>query len=300
MNDQTIFRRAKDRDNPYVMVDKSIFENDALSWQAKGLMGYLLSRPDDWIVRMPDLVKHGLGGMDTIRTTIKELEEHGYLVRRREHDASGLFLWVTEVHEIPIPIQPSTDHPYMDEPYMDEPSMVSPSAVNPTLLSTDLTKIECTKEESPIGDLPGEDIEKTEEPPPRDYLTDVVATYKRTKGKPSWTIPAGAGGADPYLDGPLLAACAILRITPESLAPKEQRSYASVIRTITEGVKDGTPELFIQACQMWAGYGPSWKGKTGPPYSSIRGDGFRDDMQMLMRQITSGTIGKANGWSKDF
>jgi hypothetical protein len=105
LNNQTIFRRAKDRQNPYVMIDRTIFEVETLSYKAKGLMGYLLSRPDDWTVRMTDLIRRSTDGEHAVRTAVQELEEHGYMVRMRGRDPdTGQFGPVTiEVHEVPVP-----------------------------------------------------------------------------------------------------------------------------------------------------------------------------------------------------
>jgi len=141
---------------------------------------------------------------------------------------------------------------------------------------------------------------RDELPGPEQELPDPIASILKhsKKKKRSWTVPAAAGGADPYRDDPLTAACAVLRISPEVLTENEQRQYALVIREITEGVKTGTPELFTKACRAWATNGPTWKGKTCAPYSNIRSDGFRDDMQTLMRQILSDTLTTPDSWSK--
>jgi len=125
----------------------------------------------------------------------------------------------------------------------------------------------------------------------KDYLSMSAEVHRRTGGKPSPTIPAAAGGADPYLDGPLTAACAILRITPEVLDEKQQRSYAAKIREIVDDIQGGTPEMFVKACKMWGKHGPAWKGKESAPYPDVFVKGFELDMSNLMRQILSGSVG---------
>jgi hypothetical protein len=145
VTDQTIFRRAKDRDNPFVMIDKSIFEDTSISWKAKGLMGYLLSRPDNWTVRMGDLAKRSKDGLSATRSTVDELIQAGYIIRTRENDDKGHFSWFYEVHEIPQappPAEPSTGNPYMDNPSME----------NQPLTNTDLTKTEDTNKYAADGD----------------------------------------------------------------------------------------------------------------------------------------------------
>lgn len=136
-----------------------------------------------------------------------------------------------------------------------------------------------------------------EEPPAQesiltetDPLLMAAKVQERTGGKRSMTIPAAAGGADPYLDGPLSAACTIFRILPGALGEKEASMWAGKLQLITEGVKDGTPELFVQACRMWKDHGPSWKGRDCAPYSGPYSKAFGEDVQLLMRQIASGTI----------
>jgi predicted transcriptional regulator len=273
---------------PFAQVETELLKDPHITPQCKALYSLLVSYGPDRIFPGQETLADCLGvTRQTINTWLVKLRDLGLIGWDRRGSMSNQYYIYGYVNVKP------------DIQQMSSLDDIRCKAELTRSISTELDP--SNQEESPIGDLPGEEIQKTEETPPRDYLTDVVAIYKRTKGKPSWTIPAEAGGADPYLNGPLMAACAVLRITPEALTEKEQRDYASVIRKIAEGVKDGTPELFIQACQMWSSCGPTWKGKTGPPYSSIRGDGFRDDMQILMRQITSGTIGKGgNGWSRSY
>ncbi|MCU5830256.1 replication protein, partial [Clostridioides difficile] len=43
-----IIRVSKDKDNPYVVLNKTCLEDVKLSWQAKGLHSYLISKPDHW------------------------------------------------------------------------------------------------------------------------------------------------------------------------------------------------------------------------------------------------------------
>lgn len=132
--------------------------------------------------------------------------------------------------------------------------------------------------------------ETTEEKPitATDPLTLAAECALRSEGKKSWTVTADAGGADPYQDGPLKAACAILRIDSDSLAEEEKRTWARQLRRITKAVKGGTPRLFVEACKAWSS-AYEWKGKSGAPYSNVFRGAFPDDMAMLMRQVKSGT-----------
>jgi hypothetical protein len=97
---QTVFRVIKNRDEPYVMVRKALAEDSSLSWAARGLMGYLLGKPDDWRVRFGDLMKQGPSRRSALRRIVGELIAHGYMTRRRTREA-GRFAWVVCVYEEP-------------------------------------------------------------------------------------------------------------------------------------------------------------------------------------------------------
>lgn len=83
-----VFRVYKESGN-FVTVHKSFIHDDNLSWKAKGILLYLLSRPDDWRIYETELNKHSSDGRDSLRTGIKELEQVGYIHRTRKRDEKG-------------------------------------------------------------------------------------------------------------------------------------------------------------------------------------------------------------------
>lgn len=83
-----VFRVYKESGN-FVTVHKSFVHDDNLSWKAKGILLYLLSRPDDWRIYETELNKHSSDGRDSLRTGIKELEEAGYIHRTRKRNEKG-------------------------------------------------------------------------------------------------------------------------------------------------------------------------------------------------------------------
>ena len=100
--EQTIFRVAKNPNNPYVMIDKRISEDSRLSWKAKGIMLYLLSRPNDWAINLVDVEKQSTDGRDGVQSGVNELIELGYL-ERLQNRKGGKFGGVEYiVHEEPI------------------------------------------------------------------------------------------------------------------------------------------------------------------------------------------------------
>jgi len=123
--------RATRRDR-YVIIEQNAIDDARLSWAARGLLGYLLSRPDDWKVLVNDLRKRGDLGRDGIYKSLKELRGAGYIRFIRSRDKYGRIRGGTYfVHEIatsPHPVLPDTV----------EPDTASPCPVNPgALLTTD-------------------------------------------------------------------------------------------------------------------------------------------------------------------
>ncbi|WP_436855198.1 DnaD domain protein [Staphylococcus caeli] len=82
------FRVHKESGN-FVTVHKNFIHDPNISWKAKGILLYLLSRPDDWQVYEKELEKHSLDGRDSLKNGIKELETASYIVRIRKRDDKG-------------------------------------------------------------------------------------------------------------------------------------------------------------------------------------------------------------------
>ena len=298
MSDQTIFRRSKDRENPYVMIDRDVFQDQSLSWKAKGLMGYLLSRPDDWTVRMGDLAKRSPDGMASVRSGIKELEAAGYLTRQRIQVERGYFHWLIEVHEVPI--QPSTIDPSIGFPSMDNPQVE-----NRTLLSTDLTETDCTKKPTPeTGDVSesedfptdsnftGDPILETIVPQTDpDRIVDAMKRKERQAAR-SWTLPAEAGGADPWRGEPLVAFCKFAGIAALS-GEGQIRTFAGKLRKLGE-TWQASPAEVARAIDIIPKTKFSWLSVGAPA-----GKGWDDAMNVIMPKILTGeSADQAHSWSK--
>lgn len=77
------------------------FNDKNLSWEARGVMGYLLSKPDGWQCKNYDLANQTAAGEYVISRILKELKEFGYLYRYRKSDGRGKIKWMTEIYEMP-------------------------------------------------------------------------------------------------------------------------------------------------------------------------------------------------------
>lgn len=144
--------RSNKRENPYAMIDKYGLEDERLSWKAKGLLAYLLSKPDDWKIYVTELANHAKDKKDSIRAGIKELTECGYISMTRIRDEKNRFKGVQYVvYERPVSITPQTHFPYTENPHAEKPDTGKPYTENPPLLSNDLTNNDLTKIDRLIG-----------------------------------------------------------------------------------------------------------------------------------------------------
>lgn len=77
------------RESPYVQIDKRPLEDERLSWKAKGILAYLLSKPPGWTVRREDIENHGSDGREAVQSGLKDLEAYGYAALISEQGDKG-------------------------------------------------------------------------------------------------------------------------------------------------------------------------------------------------------------------
>ena len=89
------------KEGKFFTVSNEPFQDSSLSWEARGVMGYILSKPDSWIVRTHDLVQQGPAGERKIKSILRELKAAGYMSRVQEKPEGnkGRFEWVTVIYE---------------------------------------------------------------------------------------------------------------------------------------------------------------------------------------------------------
>lgn len=94
--------RTTKRENPFVQIDKYFLEDSNLSWEAKGILAYILSRPNDWKINHKDLVKKSNGGKAKVESALLELLANGYCNWYQERNEDGSFgEWIYDVYERP-------------------------------------------------------------------------------------------------------------------------------------------------------------------------------------------------------
>ena len=126
--------RAPRKESNYYILDKKISEDKRLSWAARGLLVFLLGKPDHWTVNVQALINETKGsrkpvGRDGVYALIDELIKAGYVTRSQSRNAAGV---LGEVHYL------VSEEPLPAQPYTAQPLPAQPRPANPPLVSTDV------------------------------------------------------------------------------------------------------------------------------------------------------------------
>ncbi len=91
-----------ERRKKFTVIDRSTVNDDSLSFRARGLLVWLLDKPDGWRVNSTLIERAGKEGREAVRSALRELEDAGYLERTQAHDRKT-GRWTTEavIHESP-------------------------------------------------------------------------------------------------------------------------------------------------------------------------------------------------------
>jgi hypothetical protein len=96
-----VFRTEKKED--FTIMSNRHLKDKRLSMKAKGLLSMMLSFSDDWQYSLNGLAAVSKEGLTAIRATIQELEDNGYLVRRRLRNEHGRLSSVEyDIYETPL------------------------------------------------------------------------------------------------------------------------------------------------------------------------------------------------------
>jgi len=114
--------KIKKRCNPYVQIDKGCLNDPLLSWQAKGLLCYLLSKPEDWKPSVKEIYGHSTNGRDAVYGIIEELTNSGYIVKEAVKEKGRFVRFEYTVYELPV-TSPDTASFEQDEPLTEKPEV---------------------------------------------------------------------------------------------------------------------------------------------------------------------------------
>ena len=130
-----VYRVNKNRG--YTVMANYHLRDKTLSLKAVGLLSKMLSFNDGWQFSTKGLSAICKEGPDAVLAALRELEDHGYLIRHRQRDAKGrMSSMVFEIYEKPQTGLPDTEKPHTEKPDTDNPFTGKPCTENPAQLNT--------------------------------------------------------------------------------------------------------------------------------------------------------------------
>ncbi|PSU23846.1 conserved phage C-terminal domain-containing protein [Photobacterium kishitanii] len=149
----TIIR--SERRNRFTTISNSVFANNQLSFQAMGMLSYILSKPDNWRVSPAQLITVTKNtakktARDGVYAILKELREVGFIVRKKLSTGETNYI----VYDVPVGSKSfknkennkyksndfESDIPKKEqyEPDTVRPDADEPNLSKPTLIKTDI------------------------------------------------------------------------------------------------------------------------------------------------------------------
>ena len=152
-----VFRIDKTKD--YTVMANFHLRDKSLSLKAKGLLSLMLSLPEDWDYTTKGLAYICKDGVDSICAAVKELENAGYVQRKRNRNSQGRLTNVEyTILEKPISTpevpqaakrdkspkreNPVLDNPVLENPRQDIPEQDLPKQEKPAQLNTNTSSKE--------------------------------------------------------------------------------------------------------------------------------------------------------------
>ncbi|MGB8946921.1 MAG: hypothetical protein WCD21_42805 [Streptomyces sp.] len=83
----------------FTVLPTATLEDSRLSFRARGILAYLIAKPDSWKVRTESIAQAGREGRDAVRDAVKELKSLGYYRVNNERLDNGHIISVTEVYD---------------------------------------------------------------------------------------------------------------------------------------------------------------------------------------------------------
>jgi hypothetical protein len=84
----------------YTCITNSTLQDTQLSWAATGLLTYLLSLPEDWVINIADLVRHKKTTKHEVYKLLKELISLNYVIREMDREGGKIVRSKYTVYEL--------------------------------------------------------------------------------------------------------------------------------------------------------------------------------------------------------
>ena len=136
----------------FTSIHNKLINDSRISLKAKGIMLYMLSKPENWKYNPKEIAKNSKDGLDSVYSGIKELIEAGYISRTRHSDGTVDYFVFEDVEENDIvdfskKENPNRENPNRENPNRENPNRENPNRENPNRENPDVYKRKNTNKE---------------------------------------------------------------------------------------------------------------------------------------------------------
>lgn len=99
----TAIRSVRAAEGKFVILSNDAGQDQRLSWQARGIIYYVLSLPPDRHLTAAWLEQQAPNGRESLRSALAELEKYGYYRRTKISAGHGKWEWEQTLSDSPMP-----------------------------------------------------------------------------------------------------------------------------------------------------------------------------------------------------
>ena len=126
----------------FTSIHNKLINDSRISLKAKGIMLYMLSKPENWKYNPKEIAKNSKDGLDSVYSGIKELIEAGYISRTRHSDGTVDYFVFEDVEENDIVDFSKKENPNRENPNRGNPDVYKRKNTNKEriIVNTELNK----------------------------------------------------------------------------------------------------------------------------------------------------------------
>ncbi|MDC3729331.1 replication protein [Rhodococcus sp. Rp3] len=145
-------RRGPRLASNFTILSNAVINDERLSFRARGVLIWLLSKPDDWHTRSDSITGQSpKEGRDAIRSALRELAELGYLIREKIQNERGHWITIQTIYEEPR-TEPGPEKPTRGRAGVGEPGSLS-SIGSPRTKTNRMRRVSKAPLSPPIANL---------------------------------------------------------------------------------------------------------------------------------------------------
>jgi len=111
----------------YATIPNDLLNDSSITLKAKGLFGYIQSKPDGWDFSAERIASQLREGLPAIMSSLKELEAKGYLYRERYINELGYRMARYHLYDVPTFDRPTVENLHRGFPHEENAYVVKPS-----------------------------------------------------------------------------------------------------------------------------------------------------------------------------